>query len=168
MTREEKHDIALARKEIEFFSILVHELCNQGFGYNTMKKELECRGCALDNEEHFNADNHWQVDVFATFCGFTLVEHEGRVGISYGWVFNGSNTDLYEWGIGDFRPYYNEETKQEWLEEYNKSDLDLYDTQIKAIIDNMRMGLEKKYIMSYYNLTEYQWRKLKEMERNYA
>lgn len=168
MTREEKHDLKLARKEIEFCSVLINELCNQGHNFETAKKELEQRGCTLENEEHFNLDNHWQVDVFGTFCGFTLVEHEGHIGISYGWVFNGWNTDLYKWGIGDFRPYYDEETKQEWLEEYNQTDLDLYDTEINKIIEDMKIGLKKKHIMSFYNLTEYQWRKLKEMERNMA
>ena len=42
--------------------------------------------------------------------------------------------------------------------------LELFDTQIHDIIYLMSKGVKKQEIMQQWGLTEYQWRKLKEMK----
>lgn len=117
MLKEERHDLHLARVEINYFSTLVAELNETKLDWGQIKKILVSRGCYINEETEEIEKNHKQVDIFANFCAFTLVENKGHIGIGYGWVC-GMNSyiqnDLYEWGIGDFRPYYNEETKREW------------------------------------------------------
>lgn len=43
--------------------------------------------------------------------------------------------------------------------------LELFDTQIHDIIELMRKGIKKCFIVKQFNLTNYQWKRLKEIER---
>ena len=113
MTREERHYIALAKKEIEFLSVLIEELNKEHHSFETAKRELELRGFGLSEDEYFEDIKQWQVDVTGTFVNFTLIYNNG-LDINYAWVIDDYNTDLYKWGVGDFRPYYDEKSKEEW------------------------------------------------------
>ena len=112
MTRERLHLIALAKKEIGFYSVLAKELkCD----WEQAKKEFEMRGCSIDNEDDFG--NQKQADIFGTFVNCTLCWNEQNgFYITYGWVLDDCNTDLYGDDYGNFLPYYDEKSKKEWLE----------------------------------------------------
>lgn len=116
MNKEERHDLHLARTELNYFSALVFELNKLNIDWEEAKKEMKVRCCEVNEETEDIEEEHKQVDIFATFCAFTLVENKGRLGIGYGWSYGDRQTDLYEWGVGDFRPYYDEESKKDWLE----------------------------------------------------
>lgn len=116
MTRERLHDIRLAKAEINWYSVLINEY-NQipSLDWERAKKELEKRLVILENEEEDFDKEHKQVDCFGTFVAFTLCwDRKCGYYINYGWVLDESNTDLYAYRVGDFRPYYDEKSKKEW------------------------------------------------------
>ena len=118
MTREEKNTIACAKKELNWYSIFIDKLNDHNVGWEYAIKQLERLGCMVneDTEDYFEEDERRQVDIFGVFIGFTLVEHKGNLDIGYGWVCDDWNTDLYKHRVGDFRPYYDENSRKEFLE----------------------------------------------------
>lgn len=123
MTKEDRHLLHLARAELNWLSVLANALnteTTREVDWEQAKKEFELRGYSLDNEDIFNLENvgeQKQVDVFGTFANCTLCwNKKNGYFINYGWAIDDYNTDLYEWGIGDMRPYYDKESKREFLE----------------------------------------------------
>ena len=118
MNKQDKHLLHLARAELNWLSVLANALNtepNRQVDWEQAKKEFQMRGYTLGDEEEIGRD-HKQIDIYGTFVNFTLVCQNGKYDIGYGWAIDDYNTDLYEWGIGDMRPYYDEDSKREFLE----------------------------------------------------
>jgi len=115
MDKQELHLIHLARVEIGWYSVLAQALNTEAtrkVDWEQAKKEFVSRGCMIDNED-FGAQK--QIDIFGTFVNFTLCWNEEKgYFVGYGWVLDDYNTDLYAHKVGDFRPYYDEKSKQDW------------------------------------------------------
>jgi len=116
MKQEDRHLIALAKKEIGFYSIIAEALNTMAIkkvDWEQAKKEFVARGCYIDNEDV--AESHKQIDIFGTFCNFTLCwDIKYGFYINYGWVLDDWNTDLYGDNYGNFLPYYDERSRKEF------------------------------------------------------
>ena len=118
MTKEDRHKLHLARAELNWLSVLANALNTEVISkidWEQAKKEFVHRGYYLDNEDIFGEQK--QVDVFGNFANCTLCYND-KVGffINYGWALDDYNTDFFDWGVGDMRPYYDEESKKAFLE----------------------------------------------------
>lgn len=119
MNKEDRHLLHLARAELNWLSVLANALNTETIrkvDWEQAKKEFEDRGCLIGEDTEDIYGEHKQIDMFGTFVAFTLVCQNGHFGIGYGWALDNYNTDLYEWGIGDMRPYYDNESKKAFME----------------------------------------------------
>lgn len=123
MKQEDRHLIALAKKEIGFYGVLASALNNYVIGktdWEQAKHEFIIRGCVLFNDTEDIEENHKQIDMGATFCNFTLCwDIKYGFYITYGWVLDDWNTDLYGDDYGNFTPYYDEASRKAYYESHN-------------------------------------------------
>ena len=119
MNKQDRHAIHLAIVELNWYSTLAHALNTETIrpiDWEQAKKEFAMRGCQLGEDDEVE-ENHKQIDCYGTFANFTLCwDKKCGYYIEYGWVVDDRNTDLYAHKVGDFRPYYDEESKRDWLD----------------------------------------------------
>ena len=123
MKQEDRHLIALAKKEIGFYSMIAKALNTMPIrkvDWEQAKKEFLNRGCELGDFTEDFGENHKQIDLGATFCNFTLCwDIKYGFYINYGWVLDDWNTDLYGDDYGNFTPYYDEASRKAFYESHN-------------------------------------------------
>lgn len=93
MNKDQKREITLAKKELEYFNIIVEEIGNND--WDNCLKELTNRGVSINDDTYEENKNRKQVDCFGTFVAFTLIQVKDKVEIGYSWTIGDINFELY-------------------------------------------------------------------------